>query len=1129
MVRYPLIALVAAAFILPGFASRAQDKVVLSYKAKKGQVIRYKTEGTLSMESGGMKLSLELKQVEKDTIANVSDSGDITSESVTESEEITVNGERAPSEEDKTVSTVTSHSDGTLVSYKLSMGEPDSAKSQARIRTAVNPIFSTKAVGVGDKWTIDIKDNPELGQEEAKEEYEVIAAEKLNGVDCYKITMVFHETKATNPISSKATLWIEKSSGDMFAGDTQIENLQFGGKAGPLAAGKLHASRIEGSPLGNVKAGTAAPEVKPEPKKDKTIDEVVKDYEKLPGLFTLYRKKESGRETIYMEIKEAQLNKLILIQATVSTGNGKGVSAGDPLIDIPVKFVRMPDEKIYMITPNTDFRADDSTPISRSIKRSFPDGYVDTYKVEGKQEDRKSILINISDVFRGDLFMISQAISTGTSPGGGGGAAYGMDREKTYIAAVKNFPENMVFETAYHFMGGGRGGLETLADPRSMPIKVVYNVSPLPDSDYRPRPADPRIGYFLTEYQSFDNDNVRDPKVHYINRWNIKKQNPALAMSAPNKQIVFWLDNAIPIEYRDSVKQGILLWNKAFEKIGIKDAIAVNQMPDKADWDHADLRYNVVHWVSSPSSAYAVAHARVNPISGEVLNAGINVDGNFTRDMKLERNDQVNPIAAWLDPTPAQLAASMDPRKCEYGSGMLDQAWFGHMALSMIQGPGLDDKAYINSYLREVVAHEMGHILGLRHNFVASTFHSPAELTNGPLVAQTGTTASLMDYTPFNIFALKHKNVDFFSPTVGPYDIWAIEYGYTETGGMSAKDELSKLKSIASQCNLPGHAFETDELADTWDPNVVRFDLGKDPIAYWAKRLDVSRYMLLHLGERLPKNGESYHEFTRAYQEMLGIYSSSAAFASRYIGGLHVNRNHKGDPGAQPNILPIDGGEQRKALALINSHIFSADAFNIPRSYYSMLADDPFTPLTAQTFLAGRSTYPVLDQLSGIQKAALNRVFSTSVLSRVVNNEYKVGTVGKPLTMESLFTSTRESIWSELDGTGTGTDRRVGNIGELHRQLQKAHLDTLIGMFLAPGAALPDDAKLLAWNDLKTLQNKIKTAKSGSQDTYTRLHLEQASLIIGRALDAKQTLGASSGVSRGFSIQDLLGGESSRK
>jgi hypothetical protein len=1115
MMRKMQTAILATLLTIAGISCLAQDKVMLTYKAKKGQVIRYKTDGSLTMEAGGNKVDLDIKQVEKDTITDVSASGDITTESITESEETTVNGEKAPSEEDKTVSTVISHADGSLVSYKLSTGDADGAKSQARIRNSLTPIFTSKPVGVGDKWTIETKENAEIGLEDAKAEYEVLGVEKLNGVDCLKVKMVYHETKAKSPLSSTSTLWIEKSSGDTFAGDTTVENLQFGGKTGPLARGKLHESRIEGSPLGDVKPGTAAPEAKVEPKKEKSIDEVVKDYEKLPGLYTLYRKKDSGRETIYMEIKEAQLNQLILIQATVSTGNGKSVSAGDPLVDIPVKFVRMPDEKIYMITPNTDFRANEATPISRSIKRSFPDGYVDTFRVEGTQKDRKSLLINISDLFKGDTFMIGQAIAMGTSPMGGG-APYGMDREKTYIASIKNFPENMVFETAYHFMGGSRGGIETLADPRSMPIRVVYNVSPLPETSYKPRIADSRIGYFLTEFQSFDDDNKRDPNVRYINRWNLHKANPAAAMSPPNKQIVFWIDNAVPVEYRDALKQGILFWNKAFEKIGIKDAIAVNQMPDKPDWDPADLRYNVVHWISSPSLAYAVAHPRINPITGEILNAGINIDGNFTRAIKIERDDEVDPVACWLDPKP-DLRSAIDPRRCEFGNGMMEQAWFGHMALDMLTPGGADDKTFVTSYLREVVAHEMGHILGLRHNFIASTYHSDAELTDGKLVAQTGTTASLMDYTPFNIFALKHKGVDFFSTTVGPYDMWAIEYGYTDTSGLTPAEEKSKLQGIASQCNLPGHAYETDELADSWDPNVVKFDLAKDPMTYWSKRLEVSRYMLLHLGERLPKNGESYHEFTRAYLEMLGIYSSSAAYASHYIGGLYVNRNHKGDAGQQPTLKPIDGLEQRRALQLLDTYIFSANAFNIPRSYYTMLADDPFAPMTLQSFLSGPSTYPVLDQISSIQKAALSRVFNPAVLARVVNNEYKIGPGGNALTLESLFNTTRNTIWSDLDS------KTVSTISPLHRQLQRAHIDALIGMFLSPSGGLPDDAKMLAWNDLRTIQSKIKSAKLVSQDTYTKLHLEEAAMMIGRALEAKQTVSGAGTTSRGSSLMDLLG------
>jgi hypothetical protein len=191
----------------------------------------------------------------------------------------------------------------------------------------------------------------------------------------------------------------------------------------------------------------------------------------------------------------------------------------------------------------------------------------------------------------------------------------------------------------------------------------------------------------------------------------------------------------------------------------------------------------------------------------------------------------------------------------------------------------------------------------------------------------------------------------------------------------------------------------------------------------------------------------------------------------------------------------------------------------MPRSYYSMLADDPNAPPTIQTFLAGRTTYPILDTISSIQKAALNRLLSTAVLSRVVNNEYKSGPEVQPLTLEQLFTTVHGAVWSEISTPG----KPVKSIPELHRMLQRAHLDAMINMYLTPSGGLPDDARLLAWNDLRTISNRIKSINTSGADTYTRLHLEAATQAITRALEAKQTVGAGGGASRGGSLLDLLG------
>ena len=700
----------------------------------------------------------------------------------------------------------------------------------------------------------------------------------------------------------------------------------------------------------------------------------------------------------------------------------------------------------------------------------------------------------------------------------------------------------MVVETQYHFAGRSAFAGAGQADGRSLPLKLNYTLFPLPDKGYRPRLADGRVGYFQTEFQSFDDDSKDDTMVRYIYRWNLEKADPKAALSLPKKQIVFWLDNAIPLEYRDTVKEGLLCWNSAFEKVGIKDAIVVKQMPDNADWDHADMRYNTIRWVTSPEAGYAVALFRVNPLSGEILNANITVDANFTRFIKLERKHRVDPASFFdnLNAPPAALSLGHspngfsafpndDPRRCEMAQGMMEQGWFGNLAMRLMDPEGkIDEKEYMRQYLRHVVTHEMGHIMGLRHNFIASTTLDMKELQDQKMIEKMGVSASVMDYTPYNIFALKHKGVAFYQPTIGPYDYWAIEYGYTPIEAATPQGELFKLRNIASKCNEPGHAYQSDESADGFDPAVVRFDLGKNPLDYFQKTLEVSRHLLLHLGERVPKNGESYHEFTRDFEGLLGQYSRAASLSARYVGGLHMNRNYKGDPNEKAPLVPVDAAEQKRALQLVNTYILSDEAFGFPRSYYTKLTSDPSAGLDIAAFLSGGGDdYPIRDQFSSIQRAALRQLFSPLTLKRVVNNEFKIGDATQALTLPNLFHSVGGTVWSELDARKS--------IGTLHRQLQRAYLDTLIGMVTNTGNTAPDDAKLLAWDQLRQLKGKIAVVASASPvggkaglDDYTKIHLAESLMRINRALDARMTVGSQSAASANpFSF--LLGGEGAKK
>lgn len=1092
------------------------DNGLLSYKAQKGQLMRYKSAATLTLEGNGIKGTSEIKDTTKVTVSSVAANGNITFEHETEDSEYYFNGQKSPgSDSDKSKETITIAPDGTLVSFTSTENDKDQVKLQARLFVASSPILPVKAVKVGDKWTHEFKGNGDLGLRAAKADFEVLGREKKGDVDTFKIKMAYKETEGSPALAVTGVWAVEANSGDMVTADYEVANLVLG-EGGPTANGKIHEERTGGSPVGGVKPISD----KPEPKKEKTIDETVKDFDKLPGQFTLYRKKDkdSGRETIYLELKDNQLDKYALMQVTASTGTAGAIVAGDPIDDILFKFVRQ-DDKILFIKPNFAYQADPKSPIARAVKRSFADAILDSYKIEATQPDRKSVLINVSELFKGDIAQLSLAVG-----------GYMMDREKTYVATIKNFPENLAIETAYHFVRGMSrptglaallgGGGDTLADSRSMPLRVYYNVFLLPENNYKPRIADARVGYFLTEYQDFTKDDKVDDTVRYIYRWNLEKADPKAALSPPKKPIVFWLDNAMPTEYRDAVKEGLLRWNKAFEKVGYKDAIVINQMPDNADWDHADMRYNTIRWVTSPANGYAVALFRVNPLTGQILNASITVDANMTKFLKEEHRMYIDP-STYFQEQPAFNKKSIDPRYCRMAQGAIEQAWFGHMALSMLAPPGvkIDDVNYVRQFLADVVCHEMGHIMGLRHNFIASTYHDDKELADGGITKETGITASVMDYTPFNVYALKKPGTDYYSKTIGPYDIWAIEYGYTNTGASTPEGELPKLKEIASKDNLPGHAYQSDEIADTFDPEVTRFDLGKDPLAYWSRMIQVTRYLLLNLDTRQPKYGDSYWDFTRNFNSLMNMYVRSTAIASRFVGGTFVNRNFRGDPYEKPTIKAVDVKAQREALSLLNTYIFSEGSFTFPKRYFSKMTGDPFGGMDIAGYLGGISSqeFPIRDSLAGVQRSALQRVFGSIVLRRIVNNEFKASDPKNALTLPTLFNSVHGAVWSELVAQK--------NIDTLRRQLQRAYLDTMITMVISPASGTPEDAKMLAWDQLNQLKAQIGRASARKDyDDYTRIHLAEMLMRVNRTLDARQVISTASASSSTSLLQLLLGG-----
>lgn len=1120
-----------AALLIAGVS--AQEKVLLQYKAKPGQTMRYRLAGTLSIEAAGQTFNLEVTTVSVQKVLEVSPEGNIKQESSVESYEMSFNGQKAPTPPEalSIKTTITIKPNGELIARETTR-EEEAEGDQRHLSQVFSFIYPAQPVGAGDKWSYAFEENSRLGTAPARVEYTLKGFEAWKGTRVARIQSAY-KAEGDSKLTAEVDALVEVRTGDVVYGKATVSGMEFGqGGVSAPASATLEFERIEGSPLPEGENGT--PKVDQQPteqkpadtkneqteqktdqtekkeeskKKEKTIEEVTKDFEKMEGLFTLYRKKEAGKDTLYLEVREDQLEKLYFLQATVSEGLPSIILApGRPISDILFKFVKR-DEQILLVVPNIGFRATPNTPIGRSVERSFADAYLEAFKIEAKDKDGKKFLIDVSNLFRSDLIQIQQLASAAA------GGSYSIDREKTVYNQVKVFPNNLFVQTAYHFTGspsrgGGLAGLlggllggANLADPRSLPITVNYNLWELPvDNGYRPRYYDPRVGYFTTEFLDMNNE-VPDQTKRYILRWHLEKADPNAPLSPPKQPIVFWLDNAIPHEYRDAVREGILEWNKAFEKIGIKDAIVVKQMPDDADWDHADMRYNVVRWVSSPDNGYAVALFRANPLTGQILNASITIDGNMARITRAQFLYRIDPLAAFREAEQRECNAHLlhDPRICTMVQDTLHRAWQGYLMASLLAplrgGTRISEDEFVKSYIRSVTMHEMGHILGLRHNFVASRLNTLEDLKDGEKVRQRGTVASVMEYDPFNQMALHAPNTVYWNPTIGPYDYWAIEYGYREfPDAPTPEAERVHLAKIAQRNTEPELAFETDDYADRFDPYVTRFDLSRDPLAYWELVLKDTDELVRLLPTRFPRPNESYYEFTRLFFGSLASYSNAAIQLTRFIGALQLRRNFPNDPNAQPPLKPLSGAEQRRALNLLATYIFAPTAFNFPKGYYEKLAPNPYDGFSGGAIPADS---PVRDFLSNIQRLTLSRLLAADTLRRVANNEFKA--VNDPFTLAELFETLYGVIWDEaIKGNGS--------VPTLRRQLQRHHLQLLVDM-LVKNQPVPDDAKMLARYQLRELRNLLAKRLTTAKDTYTRAHYTEAIDLIDKALNAQYLLG----------------------
>jgi hypothetical protein len=836
---------------------------------------------------------------------------------------------------------------------------------------------------------------------------------------------------------------------------------------------------------------------------EKSFDEVVKDAQKFDGYFTLYQVKKE----LFAEIRPDQLDTPFLLQISRASGLAdRGVVFGDPVKDALLCFHQVGDQ-LQLVERNTLFRAPDGSALQRSIRRSFSDSVLAAFKVEATHPERKSLLVNLNSYFLTDVAATGDALNPPGQPGG-----YSFDPAKSYWGRIQAFPQNLELESVGTFTTGRPRGLDTVPDPRGFQVTTHYSLVKLGESDYRPRLFDARVGYFVEAWRDYANPEAETPFGRYILRWNLQKRDPSAALSPPKKPIVFWLENNIPVEHRAAVRDGILLWNRAFERVGIKDAIEVREQPDNADWDSNDFRYNTVRWVTSPNAVYAVAQFRSHPLTGEILKANITIDGNWVRYDFNEYEDLVNPLGYVPMPDPGRY----DPaRFCDIGRQAAAQLAFGATALELRDGALTPEqkKQYLYQALREVTCHEMGHVLGLRHNFHASTMLPLSELNNTAITHERGQVGSVMDYNPANIAPPGTPQGDFFTGVVGPYDLWAIEYGYTTTGACTPDDELPALRRIASRAAAPELAYGTDEECDfgpeprSINPLITRYDLSSDPLGWAEQRMRLCRDLLRRIETRVPAQGKSYTELRRKFSRLMGTYMGMAFYVSKEVGGIYTSRSFRGDPGAGLPQQPVPAAQQRRALGILESYLFDTRSFQFPPSLLNKLARENnwHWGVDVSQMLNSSDDYPLREQVLATQRAVLARLTHPVLLSRLANGELRVANPNEALTLPELLSRLTNGIWSEVASPTT-----LKPISGMRRSLQREHLNVLIGLMLQPLPGTPEDARTLAWSELTTLRTRLVAAQkvTTGADAYTRAHLAESAARITKALDARMTVTA---------------------
>ena len=806
----------------------------------------------------------------------------------------------------------------------------------------------------------------------------------------------------------------------------------------------------------------------------------MKNFESIKGLFQVFRDREKG--TVYLLVKKDQLGPEFIyfthtVDGVVQAGHNRGRFGDEAVFTISRSY-----DKIEFTRQNTAFYFDPQHPLARASKANISNAVLASESIVSQDDD--GYLVSA-----GSLFLKESMLQVKPYGGDSGKSVLGkLSDTKTKFTELRSYPDNTQLTVEYVFENPSPSWVysekeksDEIADPRYVSVKVQHSLIRMPKNDFKPRFDDPRIGYFATQITDLT---TTDPTPYrdVIHRWDLVKQKPGTALSEPVQPVVFWIENTTPVEFRDTIRDAVLKWNEAFETAGFKNALVVKQQPDDATWDAGDINYNVLRWTSSPNPPFGgYGPSFVNPRTGQILGADIMLEYSFiTNRLRSHRIFDNRGLAGMQDEPSVTGREGYD---CLLGDCMKQGLMFGMTNMRLHPAERVDESVMIKEALTKLILHEVGHTLGLNHNFRASHLYDATAIHNRELTEKTGLYGSVMDYPAINVAPLGMKQGQYFMTKPGPYDHWAIEYGYSEALEDPVK-EKQRLQKIASRSHERELAFanDADDMRRTGkgvDPRAMIFDLSSDPVTYGTQRCELVKDRISKLLKEYPRQGESYQDLLQAYVSLANESGNALVAISRYIGGVYVDRAFVGqEPGGKP-YTPVDKATQQKAMAALVKYAFAPDAWLAPADLLAHLQQQR----RGFDFNQEDELPKLHDRIFKVQRALLDHLTNPEVQQRILDSSL----YGNQYTLREVMTDLTLAIF-------TGDDK---GLSAVRLNLQSDYLDRLIRIANG-GASLPTH-QAIAYGMLEKVKQLIKAPVFGASPEY-RQFLEYK---IRRGLDEK--------------------------